>query len=252
MRRFLIDASCVTEGRIIVRDTRELHHMKHALRLKEGAEVLLSDGSGKEYFSRLVRYDDAAAVFETLYERAATADPETKITLFQCLPKQGKMEQIIQKATELGVFRIIPVLSERSVPRPQNMDARVSRWRRIAEEASKQSGRGRVPEVADGIGIAEAPAAAGGGILLFPYEGERKTSIKNVLRSLDKDAQAEIALIIGPEGGFSEREAAALIQAGARACSLGRTVLRTETAGPAAIAMIVYELELDRARPETE
>jgi 16S rRNA (uracil1498-N3)-methyltransferase len=237
---------------------------------------MLSDGSEREYFARLVRYerardgsDELVAVFEILYERAA-ADPETRITLFQCLPKQGKMENIIQKSTELGVSRIVPVVSERSVPAPRDAGARVSRWRRIAEAACKQSGRGSVPEVADFVYIAGVPAAASGSVMIFPYEGERVTSIKSVLRALAaggcesrqldviregvaaevrRSAEVgafDIAVVIGPEGGFAEHEAAALVCAGARACSLGRTILRTETAGPAAIAMIVYELELDR------
>jgi 16S rRNA (uracil1498-N3)-methyltransferase len=223
--------------------------MRNVLRLKPDAEVLLSDGSGREYYSKLIEYGDeigdaASARFEILYTRETDAEPGTRVTLFQCLPKQNKMEQIIQKAVELGVYRIIPVRSERSVPNLANSDAKLTRWRKIAEAACKQSGRGIVPEVAGCINLADIPeAAADAEIIILPYERERGVSIKTVLRSASNIHDA--ALIIGPEGGFAEMEVALLEKGGARVCTLGKTVLRTETAGPAALAMIFYELELD-------
>jgi 16S rRNA (uracil1498-N3)-methyltransferase len=160
------------------------------------------------------------------------------------------METVIQKSTELGAARFVPVFSERSVPKAKNTDAKALRWQRVAEEASKQSGRGSVPLVEPPIAIAEAAAALGEfDMAIFPYENEEKITIKDVLRGFlsetgDNASHNSIAIIIGPEGGFTEEEARLLISSGARACSLGGTILRTETAGPAAIAMALYELEL--------
>jgi 16S rRNA (uracil1498-N3)-methyltransferase len=251
MRRFLIDPSCVLNGEITIRDKREIHHMRNALRLRPGAEAMLSDGSGNEFFSQLIGYTDdggtLSAHFEVLYARAADTEPETKVTLFQCLPKRGKMESIIQKTTELGVYAVVPVISARSVSRPADMTAKTARWQRIAEEACKQSGRGAVPAVCESIGVSDIPAAVPTDtLLIFPYEQEQAVSIKSVLRAHGASGEArEIALIIGPEGGFTGQEADMLRSAGACVCSLGKTILRTETAGPAAIAMIRYELELD-------
>jgi 16S rRNA (uracil1498-N3)-methyltransferase len=257
MRRFLIDASCVREGFVILRDAAEIRHIKNVLRLKPETEVLLSDGSGREYYSKLIEYGDetgGAAItarFEILYTRESDTEPKTKVTLFQCLPKQNKMAQIIQKTVELGVYRIIPVRSERSVLNPVNADAKHARWRKIAEAACKQSGRGIVPDVAEYADLVDIPKmAADADLILLPYELERGVSIKTVLRSANNQCDfshnnQNIALIIGPEGGFAESEIALLKKGGARVCTLGKTVLRTETAGPAALAMIFYELELD-------
>jgi 16S rRNA (uracil1498-N3)-methyltransferase len=251
MRRFLIDPSCVSDGEITIRDEREIHHMRTALRLRPGAEAMLSDGSGNEYFSKLIGYtqDDGipAAHFEVLYVKASETEPETKVTLFQCLPKRGKMEYIIQKTTELGVHGIVPVTSKRSVSRSADTASKTARWQRIAEEACKQSGRGRVPRVFESIGVSDIPLVVPkGALIIFPYEQEHTVSIKSVLRAHKASGgEREIALIIGPEGGFTDHEADMLQGAGARVCSLGKTILRTETAGPASIAMIRYELELD-------
>jgi 16S rRNA (uracil1498-N3)-methyltransferase len=225
--------------------------MKNVLRLRPEAEVLLTDGAGLEHYSKLVEYGSdnesgsSFAYFEILYTRESGTEPETMVTLYQCIPKQSKMEQIIQKSVELGVHRIVPVRSERSVPKPSGSDGKLPRWRKIAEAACKQSGRGAIPEVADYMELKDIPAsAADADLILLPYEQERSVSIKSVLRQEASSSANTLALIIGPEGGFAEKEITLLKDAGAQICTLGKTILRTETAGPAALAMIFYELEL--------
>ena len=172
-------------------------------------------------------------------------EPKTKITLFQGLPKQGKMELIIQKAVELGVFQIIPVFTDRSIVTDNGkMGKKIERWQKIADEAVKQCKRGIIPRISDELRFKEMLGKLENfDLILFPYENEENRYIKNSLQSLPKKPQ-NVAIIIGPEGGFSDPEATALKAIGADCVTLGKTILRTETAGIAAIAMVMYELEL--------
>jgi 16S rRNA (uracil1498-N3)-methyltransferase len=237
---------------IYIDDLGDVRHIRNVLRMKKGDGLTLCDGAGREYDGVIEDIGDASggAIAVSVTDVRQSAEPRSEITLYQCMPKQGKMETVIQKSTELGAARFVPVFSARSVPKAKNAEAKLSRWRRVAEEASKQSGRGVVPQVEQPVFIAEAAAALGDfDIALFPYENERGTTIKSVLRGFaaeqgDAPSHSHIAIIIGPEGGFTGEEAGLLVGAGARPCSLGTTILRTETAGPAAIAMALYELEL--------
>lgn len=167
------------------------------------------------------------------------------------------MEAIIQKCVELGVFEVVPVFTERTVvvDKGNNMQKKIDRWNKISAEAVKQCRRGVIPHVRDAVRMPEVMGElAEYGLVLIPYEDEEKTTIKQVLRDFVNDCEdtekncagkdASIAVIIGPEGGFAEDEVKAVTAAGGRAVSLGRTTLRTETAGPATLAMIMYELEL--------
>jgi 16S rRNA (uracil1498-N3)-methyltransferase len=256
---------------LTVDDPAERHHMLDVLRMVPGDAACFSDGAGTEYLARMLPPEDGTpvrqsvrfAVFET---RRDGGDAQIRTTLYQGVPKQGKMEEIVQKTVELGVFRIRPVYMARSVPKEGGgADRKRERWQRIAAEACKQCRRARVPEVASALPFAEAlEEALASDLLLFPYEQEKERTIRAVLAEVGRagagdsdalDAPAgfepgslaigrSVALFIGPEGGFSDREAAALMQAGAQPCSLGRTILRTETAGAAALAMIRYEWEL--------
>ena len=181
----------------------DLKHLSSVLRLKKGDHVMLSDGKGSECEGEIEALEPGRARVKTGPWRPCVSEPHHKLTVFQCLPKAGKMETIIQKCTELGVNAMVPVYSARCVVQPgREYDKKLQRYRKVAREAAMQSGRGWVPGV-----------------------GRR------------------IALFIGPEGGFEAAEVEALQNKGAQVISLGPRILRTETAGMAMVAQILYELE---------
>lgn len=259
MRRFFVPPENVGETTIIIDDRNDLHHMIKVLRLSEGDRITISDSQEWEYQAELVRLDSDEAEAAILDKQRFTAEPETKITLFQGIPKQGKMELIVQKAVELGVSDIVPVFMKRTVVADKgNFGKKIQRWQKISDEAVKQCRRGVIPEVHDAVKMDEVLRRFGGfDMVLFPYENEDGTTIKDVLRAAVSQGCSEgsdgsgaaarpvkVAVVIGPEGGFSDEEAEAVVAAGGLSVSLGKTTLRTETAGLAAIAMIMYELEL--------
>jgi 16S rRNA (uracil1498-N3)-methyltransferase len=243
---------------IYIEDEGDVRHIRNVLRMKPGDSIIAADGAGREYTGTIEEIGGAVTL--SVVDMVHAAEPRTKVTLYQCVPKQGKMETVIQKSTELGAVAFVPVFSQRSVPKPSDPERKAVRWQRVAAEASKQSGRAVIPTVDIPLSLADAACTFGKyDLALFPYEKEGRVTIKGVLRKYashlhtiegnqhshrDADAGRRIAVIIGPEGGFTDEEALRIEGAGAAPCSLGSTVLRAETAGPAAISMIMYELEL--------
>lgn len=242
MNRFFIDQSALIDGRARVTG-EDAKHIASVLRLSRGDEVLLCDGGGREYGARIDAANKEQALLDILWTRACEAEPQTRVTLFQCLPKAGKLETVVQKCVELGVSEIVPVLAKRSVVRlsKQEFEGKRARFERVAYEAAKQSGRGVVPRVGALIGPDEIDPAAFDA-LIIPYEGERENTLKRVLRAFE--SPRSVGVVIGPEGGLDPGEVRLLVQKGALAATLGPRILRTETAGPAALAMIFYELEV--------
>jgi 16S rRNA (uracil1498-N3)-methyltransferase len=237
MHRFFTND--IQTGRAVVRGD-DVKHIAKVLRLKRGDAVQLCDGRGNECDATVSEILSDAVTFETAPWRRANSEPDVSITLFQCLPKAGKMETIIQKCVELGACAFVPVQSERCVVvlKPP-YEGRIERWQRVSEEAAKQSRRGVIPKVSlpvalDKLDLAPFDTA------LVAYENEHAVSLKAALR---EGAGKRIAIVIGPEGGFSEAEIAKLSAKGARAVTLGTRILRTETAGMAMTAQILYEVE---------
>ena len=252
MSRFFVNPEDIGNNLIIIHSADDIHHMMKVLRLKEGDEVDVSDGVEWEYHARIESLSREEVQLQILDKQAFAAEPAVKVTLFQGIPKQGKMETIIQKCVELGVHRIVPVFMDRTVVVDRgNFSKKVNRWNKVSAEAVKQCRRGIIPEVALPVKTEDVlrdrdnsgtPDMLGEfDLVLFPYENEKGATIKDALQ---KTNAANVAVIIGPEGGFSDEEALAIIGAGGVSVSLGKTILRTETAGMAAIAMIMYELEL--------
>lgn len=231
MRRFFTDQQ-ITDSNIYLSEA-ESHHIKNVLRMRCGDEVIICDYAGAEYKGQIVELDTKCGV-KILSLLKSVAEPELKLVLCQCLPKGDKMEWIIQKCTELGVSRVIPVLSARCVSRPEKKDAvkKTARWQKIAEQASKQCGRAVVPRIEAITPISSLPDS---GRRLFAYELEDTVSLTS--RSFDK-AQ-EVYLLIGPEGGFESAEAEKLQAQGWEAVGLGPRILRAETAAIAASAVIM-------------
>lgn len=217
----------------------DVKHMYSVLRLRPGDTVTLCDGRGHECEAELTAISKDSAELKAGPVRDSVSEPEHLITLFQCLPKTGKMETVIQKGTELGLHALVPAVSERCVALPgKDFEKKRERYQKVAEEAAKQSRRGIIPAVLPAVALDKADLSVFDTVLLA-YEEEHTVSLKKALA----DAGKNIALIVGPEGGFSEDEVRALQQKGAVSVSLGPRILRTETAGPAAIAEILFFLE---------
>lgn len=218
----------------------DVKHIAKVLRLRVGDAVQLCDGNGRECEAVIKSVSQDAVAFDTEPWREAKSEPLVKITLFQCLPKAGKMETIIQKCVELGACGFVPVQSERCVVvlKPP-YEGRIERWQRVSEEAAKQSRRGIIPKVEMPVSLDKLDFT-GFDTVLVAYENEQTVSLKTALRAASPN---RVAIVIGPEGGFSDAEIETLTKKGARSVSLGTRILRTETAGMAMTAQILYEVE---------
>lgn len=242
MSRFFIEDSPVQPGVIRIKG-EDVNHIRNVLRSKIGDTLTLSNGKGTDYTVRITRFDGDSIEAQILGTVENKTEPPIYILLFQGLPKSDKMDLIIQKAVELGVGKVVPFMGERTVVKldnPRDSGKKVARWQKIALEAAKQSNRGIIPEIAYPVSYKEAlDMAKGVDLALIPYEKELQGSLKKVLSQPEIKS---IALFIGPEGGFTEKEVTEAIGRGIRPVTLGPRILRTETAGLAAISMIQYEL----------
>ena len=228
------------------------HHALRVLRLRAGDAIDLADGQGLDYLCQLELNAAGQAKARVLAVAPSPAEFGPELVLWQGLPKGNKMESIIPPAVELGVDVLRPVQCRRSVARlPEARAAarRLERWREIARASAQQSGRGRVPEVAEATTLARALAAVEGEdatqgpvLRLLAYEEERGLGIGALLARTELRSLARIDLLVGPEGGFSEEEVEAARRVGFLSVSLGPRILRTETCGPALLAMLLAQL----------
>ena len=244
MPRFFVKRDMIFDGKIYIKEG-DAHHIARSLRMAEGDEVTVSDGEGKEYACRLTRIRDEECECEILSETEGATESPVEITLCMAYPKGDKLETVIQKAVELGASRILPFESSRCIKRPkaEKIDKQLARLAKIAEEAAKQCGRAKIPEVLSPVGYREMlKIARECELTLFCYEAEDEFSIKNVLKSHARPKSC--AAIVGSEGGFSEEEAKLAAEAGAVTVSLGKRILRCETAPDYALTAISYEYEM--------
>lgn len=251
MSRFFVNERDIGDSEIVITDSGDLKHMRKVLRLKPGDEVEVSDSVKWEYRAVIEEISDDSAVLKITDKQAFSREPRIRVTLFQGVPKASKMDEIVQKCTEEGVSEIYPVFMDRTVVVEKGgFGKKIDRWRKVAAEAVKQCRRGRIPEVGEQLSFGQmTDMLSDFDKVIFPYENETGRTIKDALRETVSCENGgcrpeRMAVIIGPEGGFSDSEARALKELGADCVSLGKTILRTETAGPAALAMIMYELEL--------
>lgn len=246
MSRFFVPPENIVENSIILDKPEDIRHISRVLRLKEGDTLDIFDNSNWEYVTNITSINDSSINLEILDRRAFSREPDIDIALFQGIPKHGKMDTVVRKSVELGVKKIVPVFMKRTVVVDKGkFGNKIERWRKISVEAAKQCRRGIVPEVSGAVYMDEMlemlPAFD---YVIFSYENEENLTIKDCLRNITGGAGKSIALIIGPEGGFADSEADEIKSMGAYSVTLGKTILRTETAGIAAIAMIMYELEM--------
>lgn len=244
MYRFFMEDG-ISSGKDIRIAGSDYNHIKNVLRMKKGEEVLISDGKDREYLCSIVEFTEEEVVLSIIDIMGTSRELPAKITLFQGLPKGDKMEQIIQKTVELGVAEIVPVTMKRCVVKLDNKkaDKKVERWNGIALSAAKQSKRGVIPEVKEVMSFKDAlHMASGMDAVLVPYENaEGIEGARRLVESM-KDKKS-IGIFIGPEGGFDESEIAMALEAGAQTLTLGRRILRTETAGMTMLSILMFALE---------
>ena len=214
--------------------------------MKEGEELLLSDGDGKDYHCRIASFEDGEVRCEILDMETSRSEPSVRFYLFQGLPKADKMEHIVQKSVELGVYSIIPVETARSIVKydAKKQKNKKERWQKIAEGAAKQSHRGMIPEVADIRPLKSAlEMAAELDLVLIPYENYKDMkATKETIATIQPGMR--VGIVIGPEGGFEQEEVEQAIQkAGAVPISLGSRILRTETAPLMLLSVLLFNLE---------
>ncbi len=226
----------------------QMHHMRDVLRIKPGEPIDISDGFGTELICEVEFYDKEFAILKIISKKESNNEPSYKAVLYQGLVKSDKIELVIQKAVELGVSEIVPVICNRCVTKFKDENdilKKVSRWNKIAMEAAKQSGRGIIPKVESPIKFEDALYKMKNSEFAFiPWESEDGNTIKEILSKAKSVENLEISFIIGPEGGFSLEEISRAKDMGIPTVTLGKRILRTETAGLSVLSMILYELEL--------
>lgn len=232
MPRFFIDFVPTGDAVLTGENAR---HIAKSLRMQPGEAVTLCDGHEHDYFGEIAEISGETVRVRIQETRVSCAEPRIRVTLCQGVPKSDKMDWIVQKTVELGVWRIVPTVTARCISRPDEKAAhkKVLRWQKIAHEAAKQSGRGIIPEVADFMTLKQTCALPGEKRVLF-YEGGGER-----IPVLVGEQDAALTVYVGPEGGFAPEEVQLIQEAGGCAATLGPRILRTETAPLAALAAIM-------------
>ena len=244
MYRFFVEDSQILQDEIVIRDA-DVNHIKNVLRMKPGETVLVSDGNDREYVCTLTDISDEEVHAKIENINGPTRELSIKVTLFQALPKGDKMETVIQKMVELGAFSIVPVSTKRCIVKldEKKAEAKTKRWNAIAMSAAKQSKRGIIPQVLKPVTYKEAlDMAKEMDMVLIPYE-----EAKNMEQTRDVISRIasgmEIGIFIGPEGGFAPEEVRQILEIGGYDITLGRRILRTETAGMALMSVLMFQNE---------
>jgi 16S rRNA (uracil1498-N3)-methyltransferase len=234
MHRFFVPIDFITQQGCVITGS-DAEHIRSALRLKKGDAIQICDGFGSEYAAIITGVGkDIEVSFTQKLENLA--EPKCSITLYQGIPKLAKMETVVQKCVELGVKKVVPVLNERCVSKPTQNDKKQLRWQKIAMEAAKQSGRGIIPAVMQPTSFGQSLALMKAHeLLIVCYENEQHVSLKSVL-----EGQVDIGLVIGPEGGLTSAEVQQMMDVGGKTVTLGKRIMRTETAGMAVLSAIMF------------
>lgn len=248
MHRFFVSPDAINGDTVFI-SGEDLVHMVQVLRFKAGDHLLVFDGTGPEHEVELVSVEKNRAVGRIIRTYKPDTEPETRVILFQGMPKSDKMEWIIQKTVELGVAQIVPVITRYSVVR--NADGKQKRWNRISREACKQSGRVLIPEVQEPVEYCRvlgmwrsisSDESSGLSLPVFCYENETEKCLKDLLKCYNINCVKTVGIFVGPEGGFSEEEIRLAKDYGIIPVGLGNRILRTETAAIAVMSVIMYEM----------
>lgn len=244
MYQFFVEDGQVGTDSVTIEGS-DVNHIKNVLRMKQGEKVRISTSSGKNYFGTIADFSEAMVLVDILEECADDTELDNKIYLFQGLPKSDKMELIIQKAVELGVYEIIPVAMKNCVVKLEEKKAagKVARWQEIAKSAAKQSKRSLIPVIQMPMNYKDALAKAKElDVVLIPYENARGMAATKEAIEQIRPGQS-IGIFIGPEGGFADMEIEQAKDGKMQLISLGKRILRTETAGLATLSILMYHLE---------
>ena len=236
MTRFFVDKEELLGSEITLSGENAAH--AKVLRLKNGEELLLCDGQGNEALCRIVNSE--SLTLEVVQYRESETEAAARVSIYMAFPKADKLEHVIQKATELGAAEIVAFPSARCVSKPdeKSLKKKLERWQKIAASAAEQSGRGVIPQVVVLGSYKEALSRASEAELsILLYENERATTLK---MALEEKSFTTVSLISGPEGGLEEREVEQAQNAGVRVCTLGRRILRCETAPLCALSAVMY------------
>ena len=247
MYRFYVDGNAIGEEEIVLTG-EDNNHIRNVLRMHEGEEITVCDGRGTDYRCSLLQLDRDQVRARILSSQTAKTELPVKLVLYQGMPKKDKLELIIQKAVELGAAEVVPVMMHRTIVRledPKKEEKKRERWQSIARAAAMQSMRGVIPQVKPVVSYAQAlQEAAGLDAVLVPYEQEEGIDrTRAVLQELKEKKVRSVGVFIGPEGGFEESEIVSAREAGAIPITLGHRILRTETAGLAALTLLMFAFE---------
>lgn len=242
MQRYFVDKNQFFSDKVIIAGD-DVHHITKVMRNNIGDKIICSNGHGQDAIVEIIEIENKQIVCKITDEHLENREPRTHITLVQGLPKADKMELIIQKGTEVGVSAFLPFTSERTIVQldQKKEQKRLERWDKIAKEAAEQAHRSLIPKILPVVSFKELLKLNEDGLTLIAYEKENSRTLYQVLEqnnNVDK-----VFLIIGPEGGFSEQEIIAAEKNGAVSVSLGKRILRTETAGIVGVANILYHLD---------
>ena len=244
MHLFFAEHHNISDDRIVL-DGTDYNHIKNVLRLKPGSKIQVKSGDNVSYTCVINGFEDESVVCDIEDISMQNTELPVKVTIFQGLPKAEKMETVIQKCIELGAVRIVPVSMERSITRLDEKKAenKVKRWRAIAQAAAQQSKRSIIPEVADVCNLTVALGMAGEcDTILMPYEcAENFKETRKILSEIPSGSS--VAVFIGPEGGIASGELEQAKEAGTKTISLGKRILRTETAAMMLMSVMIYLFE---------
>ena len=245
MHHFFVEPEQIQDKRIVITGS-DVNHIRNVLRMKPGEELAVSNGmDGKEYRCEITELYENSVLCTLRFVKEDGLELPAKVYLFQGLPKADKMELIIQKAVELGVYEIIPVAARRCVVKldAKKEKSKLARWQGISEAAAKQSRRRIIPKVRNVMSFSEAAAYAGDmDVKLIPYElaedmAKTRACIERIMPG------QSVAVFIGPEGGFAEEEITLALSSRIEPITLGKRILRTETAGFTVLSFLMYHLE---------
>ncbi len=248
MPKFFVTTNQI-EGNQVTIQNEDVNHIKNVLRAKIDDKINICDyQTSKNYVCKIEKIEDKCINCKIMEEIASNVEPHIQVTIFQGLPKADKMEWVIQKSVELGVYDITPVEMKRCVVKLKEKDKikKLQRWQKISEVAAKQSGRDRIPHINSVININTlCEKIKGYDLVLVAYENEKQNSLKEELKKIQKpkDAETKIAVIIGPEGGIDKEEIEIFKKYHAKVVTLGNRILRTETVALNVLSIIMYELD---------
>lgn len=244
MRRFFVPRDDI-QGNVFRIKGPDHHHIFKVLRLTPGAPLILIDEDGIEYHGVITNITKDEVLGSITKSQYTIGEPSTRVVLAQGLPKGEKLDLVIRMCTEVGVTEVIPMVTQRTIsrPEPSKIEKRKQRWQRIAQEAAKQSRRGRVPLVRDPLSFQDIiQEALSGDLALMAWESADGEQHLSHALSMRKGNGGSIYVFIGPEGGFSEDEVEMARSFGVARVSLGNRILRTETAGLVLVSLVLYEL----------